>query len=56
MVVIVDICLVLTVDRHHTKHFKYIISLHPYTVLLNIQLYLSLHLILTQSNSESTTT
>lgn len=56
MTVIADICYVLTLARHHTKHFTYITSLSPYTVLLNIQPCLSLHLILIQSKPESTTT
>lgn len=56
MIVIADIYLVLTLGRHHAKHFTYIISVSPYTVLLNTQSYFNLHLILTQSKFEPTTT
>lgn len=51
-----DICLVLTLSRHHARHFTYVTSLNPHTILLNTQSYSNPHLILTQSKFEHTTT
>ena len=55
MIIIADICLVLILAKHHAKHFGYIISLNPYTILFNTQSYLNPHLTLTQSKFEPTT-
>lgn len=55
MIIIADICLVLTLAKHHAKHFSCIISLNPYTILFNTQSYLNPLLTLMQPKFEPTT-
>lgn len=52
MMTIDGVCLVLTLARHHAKHFTYATSLNPHTILFNTQSYSNDHLILTQSKLE----